>query len=286
MDTTYSIDGTSLDDQGGRWWLERDDPFQATPAVRSASIQVPGRDGIVPQFNEMYESRTLALKLIVTDRDRFGTARGYDQLVANMHLLLGLANVRYRLVRLTRTMGGQALQAEGRSTVSVDPEMLDSRTARVTLVFELTDPFWKDQRTSTITSPVLDDNESWQTDSTAFGGGNAPIRDAEFGAGGQLSGIRLTDVASGRWINLITTSGPSQGLYVDCASMRAWRTATTDPFDLDGATEVSGNLDTGPGGFALEPTIPAGQSRSVVSLRVRREGTSGTIQVRARRAWL
>ncbi len=286
MDTTYSIDGTSLDDERGRWFLERDNPFQSRPPVRSAAVSVPNRDGLIPQFNEVYDAGSLALRLIVTDNDRQGKPKGYDQLVANTNFLIGLVSVRHRLIRFERTMGGERRQAEGRLVTSIAPEMIDHRSGRLILAFELPDPLWRDTRLITVNSPTIDSGQPWTTNSLTLGGGNAPIRDALVGASGELTGLRLVDVATDRYIDLDTTSGPEQSLLIDCGQLRAWRVDSSDPFDWDLGWEVTGFLDTGPGGFSLTPTIPSGQNQSVISLRVLRNGSAGTVRVRARRAWL
>jgi hypothetical protein len=286
VDTTYSIDGISLDDAAGRWWLERDDPFQSRPAVRSAAISVPGRDGFVPLFNETYEVNTIALKLIVTGRSPDGgSGETYAQLVHNVENLMAVVSERHRLMTLTRTMGGAIRETGVRVVTSTDPVQLDHRTVRVVVVFEMTEPFWREVSPVTLATPTLSSGELWSNSNLTLGSGNAPIRDALIVASGTLSQLYAEDEASGTWIRLQATSSSGQGLHIDCGARRAWRTGS-DPFDLSGATEVSGSLDTGPGGFTFTPRPFAGASTTRVSLRLRRTGSSGIVRVRARRAWL
>src|SRR5690606_8705749 len=238
LDTTYRIDDTPLDDPGRRWFLERDNPFQTTPAVRSASVSVPARDGIVPQHNEHYGSGLLALRVIVTDHDRFGTPRGWSQVEENLQHLIGVTSDRTRLLTIHRTRGGKQHFNRGRVTNSLNPEFLDQRSTRLVLLLQLPDPLCRENTWATLATPTLSSNELWSSASTTLGGGNAPIRDAVIYAQGAMSRLYAEDVQSGQWIDLRTTSASGQGLRIDVLEMRAWRT-TGDPLDPDSTDEVT-----------------------------------------------
>ncbi|PSL04138.1 hypothetical protein CLV30_106143 [Haloactinopolyspora alba] len=285
MDTTYKLGATPLDDPGLRWFLERDNPYQSIPAVRSAAISVPGRDGLIAQHNEHYQSGTLALRLIVTDNDQHGTTRGFGQLEDNLQYILGLAGRRTDLQTIHRVRGDKQHFTRARVVTSIQPEFLDPRNVRVILVFELPDPLWREERWTTATSPSLSSGETWSTSSPTLGGGNAPIRDAIIYADGSMTQLRVTDQTSGQWIELNATSGPGQGLRIDVLDMRAIR-YEGNPLDPDTSVDVTGNLDAGPGGFSLVPHYTHTQTQSVVSMDVYRFGGTGTVKIRARRAWL
>jgi len=293
MDITYEVDGVALDDAQQRWVLDKDNPHQATPAVRSAAVIVPGRHGFVPTGDDMYGAGTLGLRLNVTDIDDAGARQalvsenaGHAQLRANIETLLGVLHKLHGLVTIRRRVNGVWRRAEARVIASTQPVEVDTYTAQLTVVFELPDPFWYDDTETTITTSSLTAGVQTAVDSVTLGGGNAPIRPALIMAPGPLSSVEVRDANTNRWVKLTVSVLSDEAALIDTDTMQAWITPDTDQWDPDAGVEVTGSLDSGIGAFALTPVHDPSEGQTVVNLLCTRGGTGGTISIRTRRAWL
>ena len=293
MDITYEVDGVALDDTHQRWVLDADNPHQATPAVRSAAIAVPGRHGFIPAGGDVYGAGTLGLRLNVTDIDDTGARQahvsedaGFTQLRANIETLFGIVYKLHDLVTIRRRVNGAWKRARARVIASTQPVELDTYTAQVTFIFELPDPFWYDDTETTFTTDSLTNGVPTAVDSTELGGGNAPMRPALIMAPGPLSSLEVRDANTDRWVKLAISVLSDEAALIDTETMKAWITPDTDQWDSAEGVDVTGALDSGIGGFAMSPVHDISEGQTVVNLTCTRSGTGGTVSIRTRRAWL
>jgi len=293
MDITYTVDGVDLDDAQQRWVLDKDNPHQATPDVRSAAIAVPGRHGFIPAGGDVYGAGTLGLRLNVTDIDSAGVRQGlvsedagHAQLRANQELLFGIMYKRHDLLTIRRRVNGVWRRARGRVITSTRPVEVDTYTSQVTVVFELPDPFWYDDTETTFTTASLTAGVETAVESTTLGGGNAPIRPMLIMAPGPLTSLEVRDANTDRWVKLSISVLSDEAALIDTETMQAWITPDTDQWDSAAGVEVTGALDSGIGAFSLEPTYDIPEGQTVVNLLCTRAGAGGTVSIRTRRAWL
>lgn len=255
---TYSIDGVSLNDPGDRWHLSRATRRRALPAVRTTSVTTPARHGEAFMPGAPYMASTMAVALIITDRDAAGVHRGPAQAEANLELITGLLSGPHRLFRLEHHISStESRVAMGEVNASAEPKLLGFRAElwEWTFIISIPGVFWSDGK-----APVLAQGAAALSGSLALSGlagGSAPITDAVVRLLGPFNGkASVTDARSGTGLSWQGTLAASTYLYLNADTLRAW--TSTSATAWTSGTDVTSGLDypyAGP--LQLTPTTTA-----------------------------
>ncbi|WP_424183858.1 hypothetical protein ACOBQX_18025 [Actinokineospora sp. G85] len=287
---TYAVDGVPLDHPAGCWKLLAATQVRPLPGARAASVAVPGRPGELPLVGADVEATTVGLTLGITGVSPDGVNQGAAGLDANLAALYGVFGVRHRLldVRFTPAPGVAEVAAEATVTAASEPQVwIGAARARLAVVLRIPGAYWRDVAPSTWSTTTLGVPVRVST----LDGSSAPVLDAVLRITGPVTGLRITDTATGGWVSYPLTLAAGRALRVHCGRMDAHEGAS---IAWDGTSaNATGRITTGgPGsGFrflALTPqAVTSAHDRGV---QVLVEGTATTdatlVELRARRAYL
>lgn len=285
---TYTVDGVAMDSHG--WYLTPATRHRPLPGAKAVKIEVPGRAGELPVVGLDPDTTTLPLGLRVTALRPDGSEGDLYELEQNLEALSGIFGVRHRLLDVRHIPApGMERQADATVLAAADPEVdVATRTARLTVVLTIPGVYWRDPREVTWAGLLPGAGQAV----TELAGGTAPIVDSVLRFTGPATTPAMTDLVSGCTVVHAGALAAGQRLLVDCARMRASR-VTTDTWDLDAGTDVTGTVDAmGPGSSSrwlhLTPGM-AGIDPYSRSIRVTTTATGTTsaslAEIRARRAY-
>lgn len=271
-DRPLFVDGVRLDTLANN--IETLDGRYALPAVRNEDILVPGVDGIIPIWNQSWETNDYVLSMWVNGLDADGLmpvgSNERQEFEKNWSALARLFGVRHRPLVLRRTMGDGTVQtANARVITAVTPKIEGRFFGRFTVLLEIYNTFWRDE-----TLKVHDSPFTVNTDIILNGFNEThPIKDAKITlTGAAVANARITDMASGHWISLPQSLAAGATWVIDCA-------AGTSKV---GATNVRPNRSLDNNLFVLNADHSGGGLG--VTTQVKLRVTSGTrLKVEARR---
>ncbi|HEU5223429.1 MAG TPA: hypothetical protein VFU07_07085 [Candidatus Lumbricidophila sp.] len=259
----FDLGGVALDNDAKGWHLQfGTEPYTAV-VRRVTSLNVPGRDGVVPGLGLDREPVLLKLKV--------------RMLAAKVREFLTLAD---QASKIALTGGTTEAACE---LVSAEPENLSTMvpSVDVSVVLRLPGGAWRDVATSTSAAfSILSDAVS----TTVMSGLSAPVQDAIVRVKGQATGLVVTD-SSGAWFSYSPSIPTGSYLRFHSDTGEAFITGSDT---WSGGTDVSGVVDFGGprGGFELTPNFTDPATRSA-GLTVSTSARSGaTIEVRGKRAYL
>lgn len=253
IDTTYWVDGVALDDPEQRWVLAADNPLTAIPGARLASVTSPGLHGVLHPYGEPYEAVEHGLRIAVTSNDKWGEDGGWEQLIANLNFLQGLFARRTGPLELTRLQGGIKASKEARLSASARPEMLDARTAILTVSLTA-DPFWLETAERAIALPALNSTPTAWT-FTELAGSSAPVTHIRFEVDWNVKSFVARDLTSGSEVRYLRPQASDVGGVTE---VRPWEWRAKFTRKSDGAWEWVDNLvATYPHSFELAPALDA-----------------------------
>lgn len=196
------------------------------PDLRGGHLSIPGRNGVLPQFNRSYEPGSVTLKMWVlgcdTDGVVPGTRTGRRQLFErNLRALIRLFGYQGNTITLSRTLFGDYLDSsvpnkvtaraivEGFTSIET---MMARQRAEMTVVLTLVDSFWSDvDKTTDSTTASATVPQTLNISNT----GTAPIDDSIITITGPITAPKITCAASGSWIQYNDALAAGQTLVID-----------------------------------------------------------------------
>ncbi|MFG1709243.1 hypothetical protein ACFLIM_39235 [Nonomuraea sp. M3C6] len=290
MSATYFLDGVPLDHPAGCWRLKKGTQRRPLPGVRTVNLSVPGRSGDLPVLGLDHEATTFGLAFTVYSCTPSGADGGGEQMETNLEALGALLGVRHRLMTLKWVTGAIVRVAGVTVEATSEPEYFaGAAMARLTAVVKVPGVYWRDEADSTWTGTLPGAGQIV----TPLAGSTGPIVDALLRVTGPAIHPSVTDVATGGAVSYTDTVQAGQHLLVDCGRLTA-AIVTTDTWDLDAGTDVTGDINaTGPGSASrwlhLTPAMAVGDPHSrAVLVDTTASGTSGAsaLKIQSRRSYL
>nr|DAV71004.1 MAG TPA: tail protein [Caudoviricetes sp.] len=246
----YSLDGTDLDDPLGRWVLAEGTTLSTRGEPWNASVDIPGRFGVLPIAPSVTKSATVALKFTVfswaDNRDGSRCKGGLAQLEKNYQDLLRRLFAFGRLQTLQYTPAGQPVrEAQVRPTSSVEP-VLDPHSETITfaVTYEIASGLWRG--TSNLVALL--------TDMSKFDGCSMPIPDGWLMLEPTAPICTVKDNVSGSSFTFTGSLNGGERLIVDIAGYRAWKNPSIEWDIQPGARSADGEISMSPGGFRATPS--------------------------------
>ncbi|MCP3799738.1 hypothetical protein NLX83_10760 [Allokutzneria sp. A3M-2-11 16] len=287
---TYAVDGVPLDHPSGCWKLLAATQVRPLPGVRTAAVSVPGRPGELPLVGEDVEATTIGLTLGITGVNPAGVDQGAEGLELNMRALYALLGVRHRLldVRYSPAAGVPDLRAEAKVVTASEPQVwLGAARARLAVVLRVPGVFWRDVAPSTWSTTTLGAPVRVAT----LDGSTAPVLDAVLRITGPVTGLRVTDIATGGWVGYPGALATGRQLRVHCGRMDAHEApgVTWEGTEANATGRVvTGGPSSGFRFLALTPAAVTSAHDRGVQVLVEGTGTTEAtlVELRAGRAYL
>lgn len=245
----YSLDGVDLDDPLGRWVLAEGTALSTRGEPWNASVDIPGRFGVLPIAPAVTKSATVALKFSVFSwadtRDGSRCKGGLAQLEKNYQELMRRLFAFGRMQTLRYTPAGQpAREAVVRPSSSVEP-VLDPHSETITfaVTYEIASGLWR--------SPV--DIVDHLSDMSKFNGCVMPIPDGKLMLEPTAPICTVKDNVSGSTFTFTGSLNGGERLIVDIAGYRAWKNPSIEWDIQPGARSADGEISMSPGGFRATP---------------------------------
>lgn len=285
----YSVDGVSLNDSVGRWFLEVSTSRRSLPAVRVTNVSTPRRhgDGFIP--GDTFDSTRVGLSLIVTDKDALGVSGGAVQAERNLEYLTALFLRTDRLLRVVQHTGpSESRTALGRVTAAAEPTASTPLLDRYRLHFVLSIPsvFWSDPA-----GPVVSQGPAATVTGVLalplLAGGSAPITDAIIRFKGPFNGVvAVSDPTSGAALSWEGTLTATQYVFLNADTLKAHISTSATAWTT--GTDATSGLDyPPPGPLVLTPSaLAGGVSYSLNYSRPAVLASADAVGVRAERRFL
>lgn len=245
----YSLDGTDLDDPLGRWVLAEGTALSTRGEPWNASVDIPGRFGVLPIAPSVTKSATVALKFTVfswaDNRDGSRCKGGLAQLEKNYQDLMRRLFAFGRMQTLQYTPAGQPVrEAQVRPTSSVEPA-LDPHSETITFAatYEIASGLWRG------TADIVDRLD----DMSKFNGCVMPIPDGKLMLEPTAPTCTVKDNVSGSTFTFTGSLNGGERLIVDIAGYRAWKNPSQDWGIQPNARPADGEISMSPGGFRATP---------------------------------
>lgn len=265
----YSLDGTDLDDPMGRWVLAEGTTLSSRGEPWNASVDIPGRFGVLPIAPAVLKSATVALKFTVFSwadgRNGNRCKGGLAQLEKNYQDLLRRLYAFGRLQTLWYTPAGQPVrEALVRPTSSVEPALdQHSETITFTITYEIVSGLWRG------TEDIVDN----LSDMSKFNGCVMPIPDGKLILEPTAQTCTVKDNVSGTSFTFTGALDGGEKLLVDIANYRAWKNPSQEWKVQSGARSADGEISMSPGGFRATPNADGKISMTLT-------GTTGSFRGR------
>lgn len=245
----YSLDGTDLDDPLGRWVLAEGTTLSTRGEPWNASVDIPGRFGVLPIAPAVTKSATVALKFSVfswaDNRDGSRCKGSLAQLEKNYQDLMRRLFAFGRMQTLRYTPNGQpAREAVVRPTSSVEP-VLDPHSETITfaVTYEVVSGLWRG------TADIVD----LLSDMSKFNGCVMPIPDGKLMLEPTAPICTVKDNVSGSTFTFTGALNGGERLIVDIAGYRAWKNPSIEWEIQPNARSADGEISMSPGGFRATP---------------------------------
>lgn len=265
----FSINGIALDDDTREWVVRSSSAPLAGTDIDRSTLSNGGQDGNVTGLPSRRISPTVSL-VIETPR-----AEGREALLA----LLGSDPI---VLTDSNLPGKQALlevltlsDEEDGGGDEDDPVVL------VTMIARIPGVFWRDTDEATSTPAALG---SGSVEVEVMPNLSAPVRDAIVRVKGGTTNLLVTD-SHGTFFGYSAVLPSTSYLRFDSATGKAWIT-TSDTWS--GGTEVTGDIEIGPGEYPLEVTpsfTDPSDRKGVLTVTTTARTGSPTVEVRGRRAY-
>jgi hypothetical protein len=258
---TVIIDGIRLDSFA--YAITSRTGWESTPGLAGSNLRVPGKDGEVWQAKD-YGPGRVVLDLFVQGTNADGEipvgSTAEKTFRSNIDSLLATFSKRSSLITVDKEIeDGSVRRNFAEVGTVIQPDYFDGDTlATFTVELIFPDPLWKATTTTTSTGVGA---------LSAFAGITAPISDAVITVAGPATNPKITDVASGAWIQYTGTVASGSSWVIDCAAFSS----------KIGATSViaATTFNPGPRFFSLTPstslvpsiTLSSGASISIVAAR-------------------
>lgn len=288
-DRPITVDGVRLDTLA--WNITKIN--RAMAARRDRSITLPGRDGAVPSLDDDLEPANLGLEMFVMGTDADGlvpVAGRRDTLRNNLDELVHLFGKRHALLDLRETVAnGVERRAWAKVQDSITPDISTiGGSGEFTVSLVLPYGVWEDPVAATWTqaAPVT------AAPVVTLQGATERIQDAIFAVKGPATNPRITDVATGSWVQLNAALTAAETWRVNALTWatRKGTTVTVDSSDTEGADQTAVTVTGGPqrgSALVLTPVRDTGARRVGVTLTATAGVVNGTtaLSVKAARKY-
>lgn len=263
----YQINGVALDNEARGWALLSPTKPLSEYVRDVVSLRIPGRDGFAPVRGSMGSP---VLPFVIETPN----GASYEQLLA----LLMKPNGTLRLAAApTREIGFEFLSDTYAGYGDADAVL------EITALLRLNTVWWRDI-TAVTNSPTAIASASQVVN--VLDGLSAPVRDAIIRVAGSITGVKVAD-SQGAWVRYPQALPAGSYLRFHADTGRAFVT-TTDTWT--GGTEVTGQIENGPGPYLFEatPYFTTDPGARVARLTVTSDARAGspTIEVRGKRAYV
>lgn len=287
-----TVDGVRLDTLA--WNVEKID--RATASRRSGDYDVPSLDGSIPSLNDPLESATYGLSMWLRGTDQDGAIPAAGSLTTlrnNLDELLHLFGQRHKLLEVRETVddSGTERRAWAKVTDSIQPDLNTAGSAGTfTVAMVLPYGMWEDATATdtVLTTPVT------AAEVTGLQGSTERVNDAVFLVKGPASSPRITDPATGMYVELGTALASTDAWRFNSSTWSsrygAASTVTLGATDTTGTDGAGITLVGGPSrgyGLPLTPVRDTNARRVKVTLTAASGITNGTtsLTIRSRRKY-
>lgn len=290
-DRPITVDGVRLDTLA--WNITK--ISRAAAARRSADAAVPGRDGVIPSLNDDLEAGSFGLEMFVMGTDADGAvpvAGKRDTLRANLDELIHLFGKRHALLDVRETVAaGVERRAWAKVQDAIQPDVNTvGSSGMFTVGLVLPYGVWEDVATADWNGTLGAASGTVQ-EVTTLQGATERITDAVVLVTGPITNPRVTDQATGAYVQLNTALAAGQFWRVNVGT---WATRYGAGLGLGSAdtTGTDGQSLTVFGGSANQaaflPLVPV-RDTGLRRVKVALTGTGITgatrLSVRARRKY-
>lgn len=287
-DRPILVDGVRLDTLA--WNIEKVN--RQTAGRREANAQVPGRDGVIASLNDDLEEARLGLEMFVMGTDEDGAvppAGRRDTLRQNLDELVHLFGTRHRLLEVQQTIqAGVVRRAWAKVSDSIQPDLNETGSSgKFTVSLVLTEGVWEDVGTTDWTQVA----PGAAVEVTSLQGATERIQDAILLVKGPITNPRITDPATGAYVELQAALTAADLWRVNVGTW-ATRTGTTLGLGSSDTTGTDQQAVTRFGGTAnqaaflpLTPVRDTGERRVRLTLTGTGQTASTALSVRARRKY-
>lgn len=277
------VDGVRLDTYA--YGVESISGRVGMPAKVGDNVKVPGRHGAIYVPNKPFDQADVVLGMWVQGADANGavTTSAMAHFRANLDALYLIFGKTSGLLDVRQTWPTGDRQCYAECLVALDPSVFGVQPAgRFNVALNLPSPFWQDVSTSDYTSGSALASGVTLT-MAAYDGATAPMEDFVFAVRGPATNPRLTDVATGAWVQYNGTIATGTDWQVDSGN---WTSKTGSNIGLGaGGTSVLGTTGYGGAGprfLTLSPRSGGPQ----VTLTGTAFGSATQVLARGRRKYL
>lgn len=291
-DRPITVDGVRLDTLA--WNISKIN--RAMASRRSADSLVPGRDGVIPSLNDTLEPIVFGLEMFVMGTDADGAvppAGRRDTFRNNLDELVHLFGKRHALLEIQETVrSGHVRRAMAKVTDAIVPDVSTIGShGTFTVSLEVPSGVWEDAATSDWTSAVIVAGVPQEV--TSLQGGTERVQDAVVLVTGPVNNPRITDTATGAYVELQANLAANQFWRVNVGTWASrygtglgLGSADTTGTDGQAVTRFGGTINQA-AFLPMTPTRTAGDP--IRRTRLALSGTAMTsatrLSVRARRKY-
>ncbi len=280
-----TVNGTRLDTWA--YNIKTKDGMVIIPNLRGDNAVVPGKHGELWTPNKRRDPGEIILSMWIRDRDVddvLPASNPYYAWRQNLDTVLRLFNSPYALLDVRQTLDtGVVRQAFCEVKGISDPVMRGERYGELKVSLSIPDSFWQDTATTDYDSTAGVANAIKTHSLTAYSGATAPMEDLQFVVDGPLTNARLTDIASGHYVQLNFALPGTDQWMVDTSTWSS-KTGAGIAFTTNGTIRTSVTQAVGamlPRLFGIAPTSPPS-----VSLSGTGASTTTRLRIRNRRKYL
>lgn len=215
LDRSYRLDGVSLDDAAGRWFLEKATSLPGAAARRTQTLEVARRNGVTVA-RQGWGTGSVSVSVAVTDKDVSGVRRGAAQLDQNVRVVQALLA---RAEQITHVSLAAVERTTDVVSVSVsEPSMLGREVQKIEATLTV-QPFW--QEGDVRIQEVVLTNGALKF--SVWDGCTAPVQDGLI----RITGPFTTCTLSGRGSVVLSTAlAAAKFLYIDPAAFTAFTSSS------------------------------------------------------------
>ena len=192
--------------------------MHTSAGLRGSNAVTPGKDGSIYRAGKKREEGQLRWRMWASPVTPAGVvptdkATAYANWRANMDKLLALFDSSIKPLRIVQN--GRECDAE--CVEAIDPEIARGEISAFEVSLVIPDAFWRDTSASTFTS-VAGPAATGTQNLTPFLGATAPMADLRFTVTGPITNPKLTDYASGHWVQYTGTLAAGQQWILDAGA--------------------------------------------------------------------
>lgn len=276
-----TVNGTRLDTYA--YNIEKKDGWANIAGRIGSNAKVPGRHGSIWVPNKRHDEGEFILSMWVSHKDVDGNIVGSDpyfQFRKNLDALVTLLDSSYALLDVRQQIGPtpatDTRQAFCEFVGSLKPDLFGNQYGKFTVALAIPAVFWQDLATQDWAGPTGAGAISVNT-VTTMAGATAPMEDLQFQVVGPITNPRVTDVATGHYVQLNATVSAGETWEVDASK---WTTVTGTATGWTGTGTNRTSITTAVGMHS--PRLFALAPGSAPSVQLGGSGTAAATQLKIR----